>query len=60
MKGKKEEPGRIEGTINSDFTIGSIYNNTKFGIFGVIKNPQNIKLDFNKKMKEKSFRFAFF
>ena len=51
VKGKKEEPGRIEGTINSDFTIGSIYNNTKFGIFGVIKNPQNIKLDFNKKMK---------
>ena len=49
VKGKKEEPGRIEGTINSDFTIGSIYNNTKFGIFGVIKNPQNIKLDFNKK-----------
>lgn len=51
VKGKKEEPGKIEGTINSDFTIGSIYNNTKFGIFGVIKNPQNIKLDFNKKMK---------
>ena len=51
VKGKKDEPGRIEGAINDGTTIGSIYNNTKFGIFGVIKNTGNIELDFNKKMK---------
>lgn len=51
VKGQKDEPGKIEGVINSDILIGSIYNNTKFGIFGVIKNPQNVLLDFNRKMK---------
>ena len=51
VKGQKDEPGKIEGVINSDISIGSIYNNTKFGIFGVIKNQQNILLDFNRKMK---------
>lgn len=51
VKGQKDEPGRIEGTINSKTPIGNIYNNTKFGIFGVIKNAENIQLDFNKKMK---------
>ena len=51
VKGQKDEPGKIEGVINSDISIGSIYNNTKFGIFGVIKNPQNVLLDFNRKMK---------
>lgn len=51
VKGQKDEPGRVEGAINSKTLIGSIYNNTKFGIFGVIKNTENIQLDFNKKMK---------
>ena len=51
VKGQKDEPGRIEGSINSQTLIGSIYNNTKFGIFGVVKNAENIQLDFNKKMK---------
>ena len=51
VKGQKDEPGKIEGKINTKTIIGSIYNNTKFGIFGVIKNSENIQLDFNKKMK---------
>lgn len=51
VKGQKDEPGRIEGAINSNSTIGNIYNNNKFGIFGVIKNLENLNLDFNKKMK---------
>ena len=51
VKGQKDEPGRVEGAINSKALIGSIYNNTNFGIFGVIKNTENIQLDFNKKMK---------
>ena len=51
IKGKKDEPGKIEGSINTKTSIGSIYNNTKFGIFGVIKNPENIQLDFSRKMK---------
>ena len=31
--------------------IGNIYNNTQFGIFGVIKNTENLNLNFNRKMK---------
>lgn len=29
VKGQKDEPGRVEGAINSKTLIGSIYNNTK-------------------------------
>lgn len=51
VKGQKDEPGKIEGSINSNETIGSIYNNTQFGIYGVIKNVEKLNLDFNRKMK---------
>lgn len=51
VKGEKNEPGKIEGTIRSNIMIGNIYNNTQFGIFGVIKNIENLNLNFNRKMK---------
>ena len=51
VKGEKNEPGKIEGTIRSNIMIGNIYNNTQFGIFGVIKNTENLNLNFNRKMK---------
>lgn len=51
IKGEKNEPGKIEGTIRSNIMIGNIYNNTQFGIFGVIKNTENLNLNFNRKMK---------
>lgn len=50
IKGLKSEPGRIQGSIKSDSTIGSIYKNTSYGIYGVIKNPDNLNIDYSKKM----------
>lgn len=51
VKGEKEEPGKIEGSIKNNACIGSIYNNTQFGIYGIVKNKNNLNLNYNKKMK---------
>ncbi len=51
VKGEKEEPGRIEGSIKNNSCIGSIYNNTQFGIYGIVKNKSNLNLNYNRKMK---------
>lgn len=51
IKGETNEPGRIEGSINNNLVIGNIYNNTKFGVFGIIKDLNNLNLDYSKKMK---------
>lgn len=56
VKGEKEEPGRLEGSIVSDKVIGSIYNNTKFGVYGVIKDFKNLNIDFSRRMKVASRR----
>jgi len=50
VKGLTEEPGKIQGAIKSNSTIGSIYKNTQFGIFGVIKNESKLELDYSRKM----------
>ena len=34
-KGKKGFPGEIRGSISNEKTIGNIYSNTNFGIFGI-------------------------
>ena len=33
-KGEKENPGKIEGTIENSTMIGNIYTNTNFGVYG--------------------------
>lgn len=38
QKGKKDNPGKIEGTIENSKKIGEIYSNTNFGIYGNSKN----------------------
>lgn len=48
QKGAKENPGRIEGSIEDSTEIGGIYSNTKFGVYGYIKNKENLKLDYSK------------
>lgn len=50
VKGAKEEPGKIQGTIIQNTVIGKIYKNTKYGIFGTIKNKNNININYDKKM----------
>lgn len=50
VKGISEEPGKIQGAIQHNSTIGNIYKNTEYGIYGVIKEPYNLKLLGSNKM----------
>lgn len=50
VKGIVDEPGKIQGTIKENSVIGSIYKNTKFGIYGIVKNSDNLNIDKSKKM----------
>lgn len=50
VKGKKEEPGKLQGTITQTTTIGNIYKNTQFGIYGVIKNQNELNINYSNKM----------
>ena len=50
IKGQEQEPGKIQGSIRQNSVIGNIYKNTPYGIYGVIKNPTNINIDYSKKM----------
>ena len=50
VKGMNEEPGKIQGAIKSNSTIGNVYKNTQFGIFGIVKNSSNLQIDYSKKM----------
>lgn len=45
QKGKKENPGRIEGTIENCIKIGEIYSNSEYGIYGKITSRSNIDLN---------------
>lgn len=49
-KGENGNPGRIQGTIDNQTNIGSIYKNTKFGIYGKVSNPSALHIDSSKKM----------
>lgn len=51
VKGEKEEPGKIQGSIKNNTIIGSIYKNTQFGIYGIVKNLKNLSLDPSRKIK---------
>lgn len=44
QKGEKENPGRIEGSIEDSTEIGGIYSNTRFGVYGYITNKEALKL----------------
>lgn len=50
VRGIEEEPGKIQGAIISNSIIGNIYKNTQYGIYGIIKNPYNLNLDYTRKM----------
>ncbi len=43
IKGRKDAPGEIKGTITNGTTIGKIYKNTDFGVYGLIQNKQKVK-----------------
>ena len=50
VKGLSEEPGKIQGAIQSNSIIGNIYKNTEYGIYGIVKNPSNLRIQNSKKM----------
>jgi len=50
VKGLSEEPGKIQGAIQGNSIIGNIYKNTEYGIYGIIKNPSNLEIQYAKKI----------
>ncbi len=50
-KGEKGEPGRIEGTLEGQKNIGEISQNTKFGIYGKVKDISSLNIDNSKEME---------
>lgn len=44
-KGKKDDPGKIEGSIENSVKIGNIYNNTEFGIYGEVTDTNRLQID---------------
>lgn len=50
VKGQEQQPGKIQGTMKKNSVIGNIYKNTQYGIYGIIKNPTNINIDYSRKM----------
>lgn len=50
-KGENGNPGKIQGTIEEQDTIGNIYKNTQFGIYGKMKNISNLNIDKSKEME---------
>ena len=51
QKGETEKPGEIRGTILNQQTIGKVFNNSKFGIYGKLNNITSLNIDTSKKIK---------
>lgn len=47
VKGKNGEPGKIQGSIEGEPTIGTIYKNTPYGIYGYLNNISALFIDKN-------------
>lgn len=43
-KGKENNPGRIEGTIEDSKVVGKIYSNTEYGIYGLTTNKSELDI----------------
>ncbi len=50
-KGEKGNPGKIQGTIEEQQTIGKISQNTAFGIYGKVDNITSLEIDASKEME---------
>jgi len=42
VKGQTGTPGKIQGTLDNQRSIGTIYKNTKLGIYGKVNNQTNL------------------
>ena len=45
QKGKKDMPGKLEGSIENNTRIGNIYSNTNFGVYGYLDGTNELELD---------------
>ena len=45
IKGFSGEPGKIQGTVENQETIGEIYSNTIFGVYGKLNNIEALQID---------------
>ena len=50
-KGEDGNPGKIQGTVDEQETIGEISKNTEFGIYGTLANISNLNIDASKEME---------
>lgn len=55
VKGESGKPGKIQGTVENQKNIGTIYKNTKFGIYGKVDNLSSLNIDLSNEM-EVAFR----
>lgn len=50
-KGKKGNPGKIQGSIENSTVIGQIAKNTDFGVFGTLTNTTTLNINVNDAME---------
>ena len=50
-KGRKGIPGEIRGTIDTGNTIGKIYKNTNFGVYGLVTNKNYLNMNTNEEIE---------
>ena len=51
IKGEKGNPGKIQGSVENQKTIGEVYKNTEFGVFGKVSNTSVLNEDLSKTIK---------
>ena len=51
VKGESGNPGRIQGTVENQKNIGTIYKNTQYGIYGKVDNISSLDIDKSKEME---------
>lgn len=50
-KGKKGSPGKIQGSIENQTTIGEVYKNTEFGVYGKLNNINSLNINISNAME---------
>ena len=51
QKGEKGKPGEMKGTIENGYTLGKVYKNTAFGVYGDLKNKNILKIQSNEEVE---------
>lgn len=51
IKGQSGTPGKIQGTLNNQKSIGTIYKNTKLGIYGKITTESNLLVNYSNEIE---------